>query len=320
MQPLPTANWVGHVLAVHKCYREGFGKKLNFDLKNSKMDNKNDNMADLPLSDDPEESLRMENELLRLKLKAELGADPHSAEDIDPEIENEFLKNVLAFEHNWAKAKPAKVYDLLGKPAFKKAADLSDNEIEEELEKITGLLSEKDIEVYFGEDEYDSRTKYHFITEELFDHETTFAPMPGMTTNFDYEEFHPNHKKDIERRAEEFLSGWFKQSLDEKSWELASQFILPDRKILSKAEVAAQVRRIFDAYTSFTGEKYKIIDIGFELEEYTGIGHAGGVVKYDAVLENGERVSIGGPFKLYMALEGGWWSIFHIVFPGFKYF
>jgi hypothetical protein len=38
-----------------------------------------------------------------------------------------------------------------------------------------------------------------------------------------------------------------------------------------------------------------------------------------AMLENGEFVPIGGPFKLYMTLEGGWWSIFHIVFPGFKY-
>ena len=183
------------------------------------------------------------------------------------------------------------------------------------------MLSEKDIEVYFGDDdEYDSRTRYHFITEELFEHETTFAPMPGMTTHFDYEEFHPNHKMDIKRRAEEFLSGWFKQSLDEKSWELADQFVLPDRKIVSKAEVAEQLKNIFDAYTAFIDEKYKIIDVGFELEGYTGLGHAGGVVIYDAVLENGESIPIGGPFKLYMTLESGWWSIFHIVLPGFKYF
>ncbi len=282
------------------------------------MANNNDDMADLPLSDDPEENLRIENELLRLKLKAELGAESHSTGHLDPGIENEFLKNVMAFEQNWANAKPAKVYDLLGKPDFKRAADLDDDEIEEELEKITGLLAEKDMEVYFG-DGYDSRTKYHFITEELFDHETTFAPMPGMTTHFDYEEFHPNHKKDIERRAEEFLTEWFKRSLNEQSWELASEFILPDRKILSKAEVVAQMKRIFDAYTAFTDEKYKIIESGFQLDENMGLGHAEGVVKYDAILENGESVRIGGPFKLYMTLEGEWWSIFHIVFPGFKY-
>jgi len=279
----------------------------------------NNEMPDQPLSDDPEENLRMENELLRLKLKAELGGESHSISDIDPEIENEFLKNVLAFEHNFANSKPAKVYDLLGKPDFKRPDDLDDNSVSKALEEITELMSEKNIEVYFG-DGYDDRTKYHFITEELFEHETTFAPMPGMTTNFDYEEFHPNHKKDIEKRGEEFISGWFKRDFSERSWELADHFILPDRKILSKADVVAQLQRIFDACTAFTNEKYIINDTGFELDEANGIGHAGGMVRYDAVLENGEIIPIGGHFKLYMTLEHGWWSIFHINFPGFKYF
>jgi hypothetical protein len=281
----------------------------------------NDELTNQPLSDDPGENLRMENELIRLKLTAEFGALSQSVSDLNPEIENEFLKNVMAFEQNWANAKPAKVYEMVGKPDFKKSEELNDNEIEEELDKITDLLSKKNIEVHFGnDDEYDSRTKYHFITEELFDHETTFMSMPDMITHYDYEEFHPNHKKDIENRAMEFLSEWFKRSLNEKSWELAHQFILPDRKILSKADIAAQLKRIFDAYTAFSHEKFKIIDVGFQLEEYTGLGHAEGVVQYNAVLENGETVHIGGPFKLYMTLEGGWWSIFHIVFPGFEYF
>jgi hypothetical protein len=279
----------------------------------------NNNTADLPLSDDPEENLRMENELLRLKLKAELGAEPYNVTNVEPEIENEFLKHILAFEHNFAQSKPAKVYDLLGKPGFKKSDELNDDLIEQALQQIIDLLAEKNMEVYFGEG-YDSRTKYHFITEELFDHETTFLPMPGMTTHFDYEEFHPNHKKDIESRALEFLSEWFKQSFNKRSWELADHFILPDRKILSKSEVVIQLKRIFDAYTAFTDEKYIIKDIGFQLEEGTGLGHAEGMVKYNAVLENGEKITIGGPFKLYMTFEGGWWSIFHIIFPGFEYF
>jgi hypothetical protein len=281
------------------------------------MDNKNDS-PDLPLSDDPEENLRMENELMKLKLKAEMGAKSFSAREIDPEIENAFLKNVMAFEQNWAKAKPVKVFDLLDKPAFKRSDELTDEDLETELEQLSDLMSEKHMEVYF-DDEVDSRTRYRFITEELFDHESTFMPMEGMTTCFDYEEFHPNHKKDIERRAEEFISQWFERNIDEKSWELAPEFILPDRKILSRADVVAQCKQIFDAYTGFKDGEFKIIDVGFQMEEYSGLGHAGGVVKYEAGLENGETVRIGGPFKLYMALEGGWWSIFHIIFPGFAY-
>jgi hypothetical protein len=281
------------------------------------MDNKNES-PDLPLSDDPEENLRMENELMKLKLQAELGAKSFSASKIDPEIENAFLKNVMAFEQNWASAKSIKVYDLLDKPDCKLSGDMDDDELETALEELVDLMSEKHMEVYF-DDEVDSRTRYQFITEELFDHESTFMPMEGMTTCFDYEEFHPNHKKDIERRAEEFISQWFKRTLDEKSWELAPEFILPDRKILSRADVVAQCKRIFDAYTAFEDGEFKVIDVGFQLEEYTGLGHAEGVVKYEARLDNGEKIRIGGPFKLYMALEHDWWSIFHVIFPGFTY-
>lgn len=279
----------------------------------------NDETPDLPLSDDPEENLRIENELMKLKLQAELGAKSFSASDINPEIENAFLKNVMAFEQNWAGAKPTKVYELLGKPDFKRSEDLTDDELETALDEISDLLSEKNIDVYF-DDEVDNRTRYRFITEELFEEESTFMPMPGMTTCFDYEEFHPNHKKDIERRAEEFINEWFGRTLNEKSWELASEFILPDRQILPKAKVVAQCKKIFDAYNGFKDGEFKIIESGFQLDEGSGLGHAGGVVKYEAVLENGETIRIGGPFKLYMTLEHGWWGIFHIVFPGFKYF
>ncbi len=103
-----------------------------------------DELPDEPFSDDPEENLRMENELLRLKMKAELGAEPFNvSDDIDPEIENQFLKNVLAFEHNFAITKPAKVYDLIGRPEFKKSAELDNAMIDEALEWVIDLLAGK---------------------------------------------------------------------------------------------------------------------------------------------------------------------------------
>ena len=52
----------------------------------------NDN---LQLSDDPEENMRMENELLQLKLKAELGAETYISGNFPPSVENDFLKNEL---------------------------------------------------------------------------------------------------------------------------------------------------------------------------------------------------------------------------------
>ena len=284
------------------------------------MDNDNDDIADRPLSDDPEENLRMENELLRLKLKAELGAEPYCDSGAGPEIENEFLKNVLAFEHNFANSKPTKVFDLLGRPDFKKADELTDSQLEQALQELMELMNEKNMDVYFG-DGPDSRTRYNFITEELFEHETTFISMPGMVTNFDYEEFHPNHKNDIENRAAEFLHQWFKRDFAENSWELADQFVQPNGQTLTKAEFLRSLKNVFDAYTSFSDEQHKFLDISFRLDESngTGLGHAEGVVKYKATLENGGNIILSGPFKFYLALEYGWWSIFHVIFPGFQY-
>jgi len=237
---------------------------------------------------------------------------------LPPEIENEFLKNIFAFEQNYANAKRIVIYDLLGRPEFIKADNLDDASIGPELQKVTDQLAAKNIVVHF-DDECDSRTRYHFITEELFEKETDDFSVPGMTTNFDYEEFHPNHKKDIQNRTTEFMTEWFKQSFGEYSWELASQFILPDRRIMSKKDVIAQMNNIFAAYKEFKNEDYFINEIKFELNENGGLGHAEGGVRYDAILENGETILIQGPFKLYFSLEVEWWSIFHIVFPGFKY-
>jgi hypothetical protein len=278
----------------------------------------NDNIFDRQLSDDPEENLRMENELLKLKLKAELGGDSFSASGIDPELENQFLKNVLAFEHNFTGSKPTKVYDLLGKPDFKKVNDLTDEELEIELVGIAELMAKKHIEVYFGDNvEYDSRTQYQFITEELFDHESTFVPMPGMTTYFDYEEFHPNHKKDIKKQAEEFLAAWVQKDTEACGLELAHHAILQDGTQLSKADVVGRIEHIFGFSTGFSDEKHEIFDIGFDLE--AGMGHAEGGIKYTVALKTGENVPVGGAFKLYFSLEGGYWKIVYMILPGFKY-
>jgi hypothetical protein len=278
----------------------------------------NNEAFDQPLSNDPEEDLRMQNELLKLKLKAELGAEPFSVSDISPEIENEFLKNVLTFEHNFAKSKPAKVYDLMGKPDFKKSDNLTDNELEKELTALVDLLAKKNIEVYFGDnDDYDNQTRYQFITEELFDHEITFALMPGMTTHFDYEEFHPNHKKEIKRRAIKFLTAWLGKDIEACGYELTHHGILPDGKQVSQADVIARIAHIFDFSTGFSDEKYEIFDIGFDLE--AGMGHAEGGIKYHVALKTGEKAPVGGSFKLYFSLEQGYWSVIYMVLPGFKY-
>src|SRR3569833_214191 len=282
------------------------------------MKNEDDDITNKRLSVDPEENLRIENELQRLKIQAEHGGQSHSTGSLPPDLENEFLKHVMAFEQNYANAKQVLIYDFIGRPEFTKADELDDSSLAPALLRVTGQLGLKNIVVHF-DDEVDKRTRYKFITEELFEKETDDFMIPGMTVNFDYEEFHPNHQKDIIEKSERFISGWFKKAFNENSFELADYFVLPDRRMMSRKDMVAHLHHIFDAFKAFKDDKYRITEAKFQLNDNGGLGHAEGVIKYTATLESGEDIEFNGPFKLYMSYDDQYWGIFHIVFPGFTY-
>ena len=270
-------------------------------------------------SEDPAENLRMENELLKLKLQAQFGATLGENETLPPDIENQFLKNVYAFEQNLGDYTPLKVAELLGSPDFKKAAALTDEDFKKEYARLTELMKQKSVAVDFIRPR-DERFKYQFITEELFDHETG-SSMPGMTTHFIYEEFHADHDMDIRNRTDDFLRDWFRKEFNEFSSELGYQFILPNGQTLTREEMLAKIKNVFDSYRTFKNCQVALNDVRFQWndETQTGMGHAEGGVRYDAVLETGETLHFEGPFKLYLSNEDGWWSIFYFVFPGFEW-
>ena len=115
-------------------------------------------------SNNPEQNLRIENEILRMKLKAELGGTYGGSDNLPPEIENEFLKNILAFEHEFANAKMVKLAALLGNPVIKKEQEIDDDTIVAELERLEELLEQKNIVTDFIRPR-DDRFKYKFITD-----------------------------------------------------------------------------------------------------------------------------------------------------------
>ena len=273
---------------------------------------------------DEQEKLREENELLRMKIQAQFGGMSGAASDIPPELENEFLKKVMAFEEQYTQTEytPVKVSALIDNPQFKKSEELSEEEFEKEWDRLQNLLEEKGIGVDFIH-ERDDRFQYKFITEELFDHETDGGMMmPGMNWNFIYEEFHPDHEKEITDRTMEFLGGWFERDLEKMKYGTVSHFVQPDATILNQEEILSKIQSVFDSYRAFEDCKFHIFEVKFELKESSddkmqGIGHSEGMVKYDAILESGERKTIQGPFKLYMTRDYDWWSIFYFVMAGF---
>ncbi len=274
--------------------------------------------TNLPLSYDPDENKRMENELLQLKLKAELGVEAHISANTPASIENIFLKNMLAFEKGLAEAEEINIFELIGKPDFVPETKLDELSVEAELNKIIDLLNEKQIALDFL-GSYDCLTKYKFITEELLEEKVMNVQLPGMIMHFIYEEFHPNHTLDIEHKAAKFMNSWFSQEKEQLSFSLADALVLPDRRVWKKNKVMDRFAKVFDSYPMFKNGKYQIEDINFEIKEDIGLAYAEGLMKYTAMAENHDAIEFEGPFKLYFTLEYEWWSIYYFVIPGFEF-
>jgi hypothetical protein len=253
-----------------------------------------------------------------LKLKAELGADTYISGNFPPNIENEFLKNVLAFENSFSNATMKNIYELLEKPMYKPLTELDDNEIEIALEALFALMKKKQITLEFS-GAYDNRTKYKFITEEFFNEKIIDNMIPGMIWHFNYEEYHPNHKMDIENKTISFISAWINQKIANDYLDLAETFIMPNGQIFRKDEIANKIANMCKSFPEFKDCLYNIDKVDYELQNDIGMGFAEGIVKYNAISRSQEKITIEGQFKLYFTLEFNCWSIFYFIFPGFEF-
>jgi len=289
-------------------------------MNDDNLNNGPDGEEEEKFSDDPEEQLRIENDLLRLKLQAETGADLHQLANVPPEVENAFLNNILAFERQLDTVEEVSIFKLLGEPRdFRKEADLDDEEIEAELQRLTDLMSAGRIEVDF-EGEYPSRLKYKFITEELFAHETQQFDIPDMVNHFIYEEFHPNHQLTITANTQDFLDMWLDKAIDEDHFMFGPEMVSKVSGVLPREKVFSLLRHLFDAYLSFQNGSYEIEGVSFQEttpEDNTpGMGFAEGIIQYEAMLESRETVPIKEPFKLYFVQQGNEWELMSLVMPG----
>lgn len=273
-------------------------------------------------SDDPEENASIENEFLKLKLKAQFGDNfiMGGNAELPPEIENQFLKSLISFEENFKNIEFTTVFEKIGKPHYIPASKISKKEIAKALEAIIQIMDLNNIRLDICDGPYPDDVIYTFITEELFSHQIEKENMFFGTRIFIYEEFYPNNKADIEKNTRNFLNHWFTQSFNEYSEELADEFITAEAQRYNRESLYTKLNLFFDAFKGFENHDYNIEEIKFELlPNGNGIGHAEGMLKYDALLENRERITFKGPYKLYMERSGIYWSIFYFEIPGFDW-
>jgi hypothetical protein len=155
-----------------------------------------------------EEKLKAENDFLKMKFMLEKGATFGGDENIElpAAIENEFLKNMMAFEKQFEQRKSIKVFDKIGRPGhFKPVKDIPDNQIDRAWNELREYINEYGIDLDACSPNISVRELYRFATEELFEHETDDMAIPGWTTNFIYDEFHPDPVYDNSRQVEQNL-------------------------------------------------------------------------------------------------------------------
>jgi hypothetical protein len=171
------------------------------------------------------EALRFENELLKVKIMAQFGPTHiYFNKDFPPDVENEFLKSILAVEEDEAQFEEIPIYDFIGRPDFIKETDLSDEELEIELDRVSDLLSDKNI-IYDSIFEVDDRDMYKFLTEDLFQHPIINNFVEGWGSHYYYETFHPNHENDTGELCEDFIDAFFANDFHEKINEFPTYVI-----------------------------------------------------------------------------------------------
>jgi hypothetical protein len=152
------------------------------------------------------DELRIENELHKLQLEQEFGAVFGGfTTDLPPDIENRFLRNVLEFERQYKSGGTLTMYEFLGRPHLYPPEELrSEEDFRAEVNRLFELFEQNSVRLdVLGT--YPAETLYRFIVDEFMHLEKDNIRIPGMYSGYIYEEFHPNHRLDIDRRVRDLF-------------------------------------------------------------------------------------------------------------------
>jgi hypothetical protein len=168
------------------------------------------------------------------------------------------------FERQLEEAPPITVRRRIGNPKIRPADEISDSEIEEELDKLLELLYNNTVVIDFLHD-IEDRDAYIFIVEELMDETMDDIRIPDMYSHFIYEEFHPNDRDDIELWAGEFLDTFFNEGTEGFFIPIGDEELYDaEGNLISQEEFKKQINDFHALYTIITEFRHKIINLNVE--------------------------------------------------------
>ena len=273
-----------------------------------------DNQKDPTLN--REDDLNAENNLLKLKLGLEHGMQMADMSNLRPELENEWLKSVYAFEQQFKDARRIKVYDYIGRPPFRKWDTLTPAEARIELENIQSVMEKNGVEL----DclcEYDDAIIYRFITDELFQHEMDDMRGSGMTWHFIYEEFYPNHNYDLRRQASDFVKAIFT-----RPWKEEFDGIMLARKVsfsgkeYDRVSISSIITAFQEAHAPFRIKKFDINKVVIDTELTMADVHA--KLTWSGKMKQGDNFRHQGICSFHFLRQDDYWHVGDFYIPGFS--
>jgi hypothetical protein len=259
----------------------------------------------------PQFSLPIENELLKLKLKASFGGEVITNPGLDPRLEHAFLCRVLAYEEGRLQQEPVTVYEVLGRPAYMPTLFLSGEALEEELGRLLVAMEAAGIllSMRCG---LPSAELHRFLTEEFFNLPIEKEVPAGVLRLYSYEDFHPDPMADVAELVAAFLDAWGRRALSE-----CLDLVLPEGRSPRGGEaITRQLLRSLSQYQEISGLLYRMDEVCLPTGA-AGEGWACGSLEYTATTETEGRINYRGPFRLWLQKEGGW-RISGMELPGFS--
>lgn len=260
------------------------------------------------------EELGTENELMKLKMMAEFGGNFVGSEDIPPDVENQFLKQIMSFHKRHESGGMTTVYTYIGEPEYNHVNDMSDKEVDKELKRLLKLMDKKGVALSFLA-ETPKRELYRFITEELFKQELENVKIKGWVNQFVYEEFHPNPKYEIQNTAYYCLQAIFNKG--QVLYEDHFSEDLKDKLGLSTdlEELKDKIENFWSQFNNVVLEQYDVQKI--DIDESSGTATAVYNVQYKTQLAKGKRFkkeTIVVEFRLERSkVMETWWEIKQVI-------
>ena len=196
----------------------------------------------------PELSPEEELELQKLRMKAKFGSTVGGSENLPPEIELEWLKNIEKFEDASGSMKRVPVREILDGMIIKNPEDIPADQLQKELDDLLKKMAEKGIvlDILAKTPPIDI---YNFIINELLPQVTDDMSGTGFTTYFIYEEFHPNAAYDINQLTEDFITGLSNIGIYEHiRYYLNNQVYDKNGVLISRDEMVEKIKPFGEAF------------------------------------------------------------------------